>query len=98
MKRRSKLFPVFALLLCLCLSACTDHLTGENFAKLKGGMTLEEVEAILGSGTALSESSARMEKAGLAGGKYEWRSGEKVVRVTFENGRLRKRARSGFKD
>ena len=39
------------LLLCLAVPACKSKVTKANFDKIKEGMTLAEVEKILGKGT-----------------------------------------------
>ncbi len=75
-----------AACLALALTACGDPLTTDNYVQLKGGMTIEEVEAVLGKGTELDALTS-----GLAGGsmgvkRLEWRAGDKLVRVTFQDG------------
>jgi hypothetical protein len=65
---------LFLLAVCLALPACggNKNLTKANFDKIKPGMTLTEVEAILGQGdsedgTSLAEGSSVAGAAGIGG-------------------------------
>lgn len=93
---RSRPHHAAALLLALVLAACSNHLTTENFDQLKAGMTLDEVQALLGSGEQVEGGSASMERAGVTGGKYRWYEGDREVTVTFFEGKLRSRTKHGF--
>jgi hypothetical protein len=92
------MFLVF--MVCLALPACgKNKVTKANFDKIKVGMTLAEVEAILGKGK-------KEEQAGTAAankitgatlgvqGKlpdqdiYVWESGVKTITVIFVNGKV----------
>ncbi len=74
---RKNLLTLAALALCLVMLACnksSKNVTKENFDKIKAGMTMSEVEAILGKGTddpeaglGLSEGSSGAGAAGIGG-------------------------------
>jgi len=66
----------FALLsLCLLLSACTDKLNQENYAKLKSGMTRTEVEQLLGKPTECSGA--------LGFSSCTWGDQQKFISIQF---------------
>jgi hypothetical protein len=84
------------LVLAATLGACSHQLTVENYDALKAGMTLEQVEALLGSGELVEGGSAAMDRAGVSGGKFRWTEGDREVTVHFFEGRLRSRTKYGF--
>jgi len=68
-------------------------LTQQNFDAIERGMTFPEVCAILGEPDLLSdEQKAQLEPgilvSSLASEVYEWRQGERLVRVLFTNGTM----------
>ena len=75
---------IAALCLLLMLAACGSRANAENYAKLKSGMTQEEVHAILGR-------PAHVTGGGIAGFELTrevWNGSEQQIRVTFSNGKL----------
>lgn len=90
------------LVLCLLLPACGNRkVTKANYEKVEDGMTLDQVKAILGEGK-LEEKADIGGMAGhyLApipgaaapkeiGDKYVWENGEKVIEVSFVDGKVR---------
>jgi hypothetical protein len=64
---------VVVLALCLLTVAC-DNLTQENYSKLKVGMSFQEVEKLLGSGTCDSAPGVK---------NCTWGTAEKHVKVQF---------------
>lgn len=67
----------------LLLAACTK-VTQENFAKIREGMTEQEVNAILGSPT---ESSTKT-VLGISGTSSKWVSGDTAITIRFVNGKV----------
>jgi len=78
------------------LAGCSSKVSKGNYDKIKTGMTLAEVEDILGKGT---------EKAGIGGaigditgsGKVlTWVDGEKKITVTFANDKVVTKVQEGL--
>jgi hypothetical protein len=67
----------------LLLAACS-RITQENFARIRDGMTEQEVSAVLGSPTETSSSSI----LGISGTSSTWRGGDAVITVRFVNGKV----------
>src|SRR5712692_567388 len=93
--------------LCLVLSGCgASKVSKENFQKIKEGMSLQEVEAVLGSGSKLGGDGANVAaQFGVDVGvsapppsttDYEWESGAKSITVTFRDGKVVQKKSSGF--
>jgi hypothetical protein len=98
---------VFVLLLCLLLPACASKITKANFDKIKEGMTLEEVEKLLGKGTkdeggdgsgVAAQFGVALPQAPTSGNadKYNWESGGKSISVYFRQGKMVTKQASGF--
>jgi hypothetical protein len=90
-----------ALLLTVCLLVCgcgKNKVTKANFDKLKEGMTLAEVEAILGPGEKQTGDAANVAgQFGVAlpsneGAKgvdtYVWEKGNKKIQLCLVNGKV----------
>ena len=83
-----------ALALCCCLgNGCAkSKVTKENYEQIKTGMTLEDVEAILGPGKLSGDGSLIAAQVGVdvTGGarqssavEYVWESGNNSITVVF---------------
>ncbi len=71
------------LVLALAAAACSK-ITEENFAKVRVGMTEQEVSAILGPPSE-SDSIAVL---GVSGTAWRWKSGDAAASVQFVNGKV----------
>lgn len=94
------------LLVCLLLPACKSKVNKTNYDKVKEGMSLEEVEKILGKGekemgdgsNVAGQFGVALPAAPTAGGGdvYTWESGDKTIRLTFRSGKLVHKQATGF--
>ncbi len=81
------------LLLCLLVLGCggnNANVSRENYDKIKSGMTVEDVEQILGKGTRLEDGNT------MGGAMYEWTNGKKKITVTFQKGKVERRTSAGL--
>ena len=72
------------LVLALALAACSK-VNEENFAKVRDGMSEQEVHALLGSPTESSSVSV----LGISGTSSRWVTKDAVVTIQFVNGKAR---------
>jgi hypothetical protein len=74
---------------------CGSKVSKDNFDKIKDGMTIAEVESILGKG---EKASAGVSVAGVSvtGDVYEWKDGEKVINVVFKDGKMVGKTQKGL--
>ena len=94
------------LLVCLLLPACQSKVTKANFDKVKEGMTLEEVEKVLGKGSketgdgsnVAGQFGVALPSAPTSGGGdvYSWESSSSTIRLTFRDGKLVHKQATGF--
>jgi len=73
-----------ALALALAVAACSK-INEENFAKVRDGMSEQEVHALLGSPTESSSVSV----LGISGTSSKWIAKDAIVTVQFVNGKVR---------
>jgi hypothetical protein len=107
---RQRIGLIIACLFCLVLPACGNKkMTQANFDKITVGMSLADVEAILGpgkkddsgdgSGVAM-QAGVFIQGAEKAGGRgvdtYVWESGDKVIKVFINNGKVSNKQASGL--
>ena len=94
------------LALCLLIPACKSKVNKTNFEKVKDGMTLDEVEKILGKGTketgdgsnVAGQFGVAISSAPTVGGgeSYVWESSAHSITVTFRQGKVVNKRSSGF--
>ena len=95
------------LALCCALTGCgKSKINQANFDKLEKGMTLEEVEHILGNGTPASGDGALVAAqvgVDVGGGarasstvEYVWESGQNSITVAIRQGKVIQISKKGF--
>jgi outer membrane protein assembly factor BamE (lipoprotein component of BamABCDE complex) len=73
------------LVISLSLISCGgSKLTQENFDKIQTGMTLAQVQAILGEPT----ESSSVDVAVFSGTVSKWKQGEVTITIQFVNGKV----------
>ena len=94
-----RLAGLIGLVVCCCLlTGCAkSKVTKENLDQINNGMTLEDVEAILGPGKLVGDGSLIAAQAGVdvTGGarpssavEYVWESGNNSITVTFRHDKV----------
>jgi len=80
----------------IVLAGCGSKVTKSKFDQIKTGMTLAQVEGILGKGTESTGAAGAI--AGLAGSAkvVTWKDGDKTITVTFANDKVVLTAASGL--
>lgn len=67
------------------LAACSSKVTAENYDQIKPGMAREDVHKLLGKP---DDTSARALGSVLSLSKETWKSGDKVLTVTYGNDKV----------
>jgi hypothetical protein len=97
----------FILAVCLLIPACKSKVTKANFDKITNGMTLAEVEKILGKGSKEEgDGTGTAAQFGVAiptaptAGRGEFYKGESTtgnsITVGFRDGKVATKSSSGF--
>jgi hypothetical protein len=95
---------LFALLMCALLTGCKSKITKVNYDKISEGMSLEEVEKILGEGTKLGiASAATVHGVDLPGARpigggdtYIWESDYKKITIIFDKDKVKWKDSTGL--
>ncbi len=82
-------FGMFALVGC-------SKVSQENYDKINTGMTVDEVEAILGSGEVEGGGGVAVGDVELSGKVMHWGSDEEGITVTFANGKVVSKVKKGL--
>jgi hypothetical protein len=95
---------VVAIGLSVSLFGCMSRITKDNAEKIKTGMTDQEVSNILGAANETAEVKIP-DFGGMVGApnvipngakSSTWREGDKVITVTFVNGKVFSKTTAGF--
>lgn len=88
---------VFAIGCTLLLAGCGSKVTKDNFAKVKAGMTQQQVQDILGKGEVSEGTAASLPGIGSISAKKEvWTDGSKTITVVYANDKVATVASSGL--
>ena len=85
--RRLFLLRAVALgvVICMSLGSCGgSKISQENFEKIQTGMTLAQVQAILGEAT----ESSSLDVAVVSGTVSKWKAGDVTITIQFVNGKV----------
>lgn len=98
---RSMLAVVAASL--LTLAACEKKVDNSHFDRISTGMTLSEVEKIMGRGTKQEAGGVSISGGGVVASKssnsqetYVWQDGSKEIAVTFADGKVIQKNKFGM--
>jgi hypothetical protein len=72
-----------AVLMFASFLGCTSKVTPDNYDRIKGGMTIAEVEALLGPGQE-EKTPAHLPDAKA----LRWRNGDFTIKVEFRDGKV----------
>ena len=75
---------LMALLVSGLLLGCGSKVTQENFDKIQGGMSREEVKAILGEPT----ESSGVSVGAISGDAWVWKKSGTVITIQFVGGKV----------
>jgi hypothetical protein len=109
MLRRTAKGLGLALLACLLAGGCANKVTKANFDKVATGMTLKEVEALLGKGQkeegdgsgvaaqfGVDVGGVSVQVGNKATERYTWESGDKKITVYFRDGKAAAKDQKGW--
>jgi hypothetical protein len=86
---------MMALMLTI-LPGCGGKVSKSNFDKVQNGMTMAEVEGILGKGTEQAGVAGAIGDLAGSGKVMTWTDGEKSITVTFVDGKVTAKASKGL--
>jgi len=92
------IFKSAIISLSIFLVSCTSKLNKDNYDKISNGMSVSQVESILGKGESQASSSVDLGEYGgnISSEVMTWQSGTKVISITFSNGKVMAKAQNGL--
>ena len=87
---------VLAGFLLAFVAGCGGKVTKSNYDKVTTGMTLAEVENILGKGAEQAGGGGVLGKITGSGKVVTWEDGEKVITITFINDKVTTKLQKGL--
>ena len=80
------------------MTSCSGKINKDNYEKIYNGMSISQVESILGEGESNASSSYDLGEYGgnISSEVMTWQSGMTVISITFSNGKVMAKAQSGF--
>ena len=95
-----KIITILTVLLfsATILTSCSGKINKDNYGKISDGMSISQVESILGEGESNASSSVDLGEYGgnISSEVMTWQSGMKVISITFSNGKVMAKAQSGL--
>lgn len=82
------LYTVLTLVFCLFLAGCGGPINQANYDKIQDGMSLSEVEAILGKGKEQASTGGSFGGFNMNSKTMVWQDGSKIISVGFLNGEV----------
>ena len=84
--------------LTLLIVSCSSKINKDNYDKIFNGMSVSQVESILGKGESQASSNVDL---GVYGGNTSsevitWQKGANIISITFSNGTVMAKAQSGL--
>ena len=87
------LLLTFVLLIVGCGG---NPITKNNYAKVETGMTIDEVESILGPGTEQGSSDACFGGISIDMKSMIWQNKGKIISITFSHGKVKAKTQVGL--
>jgi protein involved in sex pheromone biosynthesis len=80
------------------LAGCSGKINKDNYDKISNGMSISQVESILGKGESQASSNVDLGEYGgnISSEVMTWQSGTKVISITFSNGKVMAKAQNGL--
>lgn len=83
-------------LMLMSVAGCASKVTSENYDRIENGMTVAQVQKILGKGQLVTSASGAIGNLGGSTKVYKWVDGEKTITITFINDKVTTRLASGL--
>ena len=92
------LLKTMLLAFVIFLSSCSGKINKDKYDKISNGMSISQVELILGKGESQASSSVDLGEYGgnVSSEVITWQKGTNVISITFSKGTVMAKAQSGL--
>jgi len=80
----------------VAMTGCGSKISKSNYDKIKTGMTLSEVQGILGPGVEQASAGGVLGKITAAGKIVKWTDGKKSITITFVDDKVKVMTHTGL--
>jgi len=88
---------LLTVLLCVAMTGCGGNpITKDNYSKVKSGMTLAQVESILGKGTEQGSSDASFGGISIDFKSMVWQDEDKIISISFSHNKVQAKTQIGL--
>lgn len=87
---------LIVLLFCFVLAGCGSPVSKSNYERIENGMSISQVQGILGKGSEQASSDASFGGLSLNAKQMIWQEGNRIITVTFMNDKVQGKAQMGF--
>ncbi len=87
---------VTIILSCLFLAGCGSPINKSNYERIENGMTISQVEGILGKGSEQASSDASFAGMSMSAKQMVWQEGNQIITITFMNDKVQGKAQVGL--
>jgi hypothetical protein len=93
-----KIIQIAIVSLVFFIAGCAGKINKDNYNKISNGMTVSQVESILGKGESQASSNVDLGEYGgnVSSEVITWQHGMNVISITFSNGTVMAKAQSGL--
>jgi hypothetical protein len=94
MSSRAVVVALFAFALAACAAGCASKVSQSNYDKIQPGMTVAEVEGILGNGGEFTAIAGQA--IGDVALSIKWKDGQKQITVIFGGDKVVSKTQTGL--
>ncbi|HBJ35235.1 MAG TPA: hypothetical protein DDZ51_10870 [Planctomycetaceae bacterium] len=96
MKNNKFVALVLVLIFVAAIIGCGNRLSINAYDRIKNGMSVSEVESILGQGTEQASSDTGYGGISMSGKVLVWQDGHRIISITFLNDQVMAKAQVGL--
>jgi uncharacterized protein YceK len=96
MTRQLILVLLVAGLTCVLVAGCGSKVSKTNYDKINNGMTVAEVEGIMGKGAEEAAGAGAIGNLPGSAKVMSWKDGDKTITVTFVNDKVTAKIQKGL--
>jgi outer membrane protein assembly factor BamE (lipoprotein component of BamABCDE complex) len=96
MSSRAVVVALLAFALAACAAGCASKVSQSNYDKIQQGMTVAEVEGILGKGEVAASAGLAIGKVDLSTKTIVWKDGQKQITVIFGGDKVVSKTQTGL--
>lgn len=87
---------LLVVMFCFVLAGCGSPISKSNYELIENGMSISQVQGILGKGSEQASSDASFGGTAMSAKQMIWQDGNQIITVTFMNEKVQGKAQIGL--